>query len=323
MDTGSLENFINDSGVERTTKRALVLYVTPISKIETEELNATSMRKSRRSAFQNILTPPSTSYGVPLVPQALPATSLLTSFQSNSPEEEQTSPTASTQSHGPQYYLPPQEKSNEEETIVTRNVYFYKAPTDFEPPARKPIKLPKPQKNYKVIFIKAPSVPDVPPIVQIVPQNEEKTLVYVLVKKPEEQTDIVIPSPAPTKASKPEVYFVNYQTQKEHIVNSEKAYGISHYGNSYYYKPETIKSTFSEDNSDGKSSDKDEVKDEDSTDDEKIEKHHGKRELLYKKKSPLRGTRSSSLNYKITQTNLVDFTEYFAPLKQRSKVYDK
>lgn len=47
------------------------------------------------------------------------------------------------------------------------------------------------------------------------PQNEEKTLVYVLVKKPDDQQDIVIPTPAPTQPSKPEVYFIKYKTQKD------------------------------------------------------------------------------------------------------------
>jgi hypothetical protein len=36
-----------------------------------------------------------------------------------------------------------------------------------------------------------------------------------LVKKPEEQQDIVIPTAAPTQPSKPEVYFIKYKTQKE------------------------------------------------------------------------------------------------------------
>lgn len=47
----------------------------------------------------------------------------------------------------------------------------------------------------------------------MIPQNEEKTLVYVLVKKPEEQPEIVIPTQAPTQPSKPEVYFIKYKTQ--------------------------------------------------------------------------------------------------------------
>lgn len=34
-------------------------------------------------------------------------------------------------------------------------------------------------------------------------------------KKPDEQPDIVIPTPAPTQPSKPEVYFIKYKTQKE------------------------------------------------------------------------------------------------------------
>jgi Domain of unknown function (DUF243) len=36
-----------------------------------------------------------------------------------------------------------------------------------------------------------------------------------LVKKPEEQQDIIIPTAAPTQPSKPEVYFIKYKTQKE------------------------------------------------------------------------------------------------------------
>jgi len=44
------------------------------------------------------------------------------------------------------------------------------------------------------------------------PQNEEKTLVYVLVKKPEEAPEITIPTPAPTQPAKPEVYFIRYKT---------------------------------------------------------------------------------------------------------------
>lgn len=55
----------------------------------------------------------------------------------------------------------------------------------------------------------------------MIPQNEEKTLVYVLVKKPEEQPEIVIPTQAPTQPSKPEVYFIKYKTQVRSRGNEE------------------------------------------------------------------------------------------------------
>uniref|UniRef100_A0A8W7PM83 DUF243 domain-containing protein n=1 Tax=Anopheles coluzzii TaxID=1518534 RepID=A0A8W7PM83_ANOCL len=62
------------------------------------------------------------------------------------------------------------------------------------------------QKHYKIIFIKAPSPPTVSKVVLPQPPvNEEKTLVYVLHKKPELEQEIVVPAPATAKPSKPEV----------------------------------------------------------------------------------------------------------------------
>ncbi|XP_060809620.1 probable H/ACA ribonucleoprotein complex subunit 1 [Amyelois transitella] len=101
--------------------------------------------------------------------------------------------------------------------LVQKHIYVHVPPP--EPVEQRAPRIPAvapPQKHYKIIFIKAPTPPTpVAPIIPVQPQNEEKTLVYVLVKKPEEQPDIVIPTPAPTQPSKPEVYFIKYQTQKE------------------------------------------------------------------------------------------------------------
>lgn len=78
------------------------------------------------------------------------------------------------------------------------------------------------QKHYKIIFIKAPSAPSYSK--QVIQQqlqqsqSEEKTLVYVLVKKPESHEDIqriIAAQPAPAPVSKPEVYFIKYKAQKE------------------------------------------------------------------------------------------------------------
>ncbi|KAJ8977688.1 hypothetical protein NQ317_000452 [Molorchus minor] len=98
-----------------------------------------------------------------------------------------------------------------------KHIYVHVPPPEHhEHKPRQHIHFPPPQKHYKIIFIKAPppptpTAPEIPPI----PQDEEKTLVYVLVKKPEEQPDIKIPTPVPTQPSSPEVYFIRYRTEKE------------------------------------------------------------------------------------------------------------
>lgn len=105
------------------------------------------------------------------------------------------------------------------------------------PPEQEEVRVQRPQsvgqsqKHYKIIFIKAPSPPSYQaPVIPVQAQNEEKTLVYVLVKKPDEQPDIVIPTPAPTQPSKPEVYFIKYKTQKE---NGGSGYASGSSSNSF------------------------------------------------------------------------------------------
>nr|XP_026495132.1 early nodulin-75 [Vanessa tameamea] len=123
-------------------------------------------------------------------------------------------------SYGPpstSYGVPAAQYGPPQQPIVHKHVYVHVPPPDNELPAlRKPVYVPPPQKHYKIVFIKAPTPPTpTAPIIPVQPQNEEKTLVYVLVKKPEEQPEIVIPTPAPTQPSKPEVYFIRYKTQKQ------------------------------------------------------------------------------------------------------------
>lgn len=62
--------------------------------------------------------------------------------------------------------------------------------------------------RYNIIFIKSPNFKR-PSIVQKI-QNEDKTIVYVLVKKPEEITPIV---QSETRHSRPEVFFIKYKVQ--------------------------------------------------------------------------------------------------------------
>lgn len=66
-------------------------------------------------------------------------------------------------------------------------------------------------KNHHFNF-SAPTAPT--PTVPVIPepiQDEHKTLVYVLVKKPEPLPKIELPQIKPTEPSKPEVFFVKYK----------------------------------------------------------------------------------------------------------------
>jgi len=117
-------------------------------------------------------------------------------------------------SYGPpaDRYGPPQQNP-----VIHKHVYVHVPPPEApEYKAPKHVPLPQPpQKHYKIVFIKAPTpptptAPQLPPLPQ---PDEEKTLIYVLVKKPEEAPDVVLPTQAPTQPSKPEVYFIRYKTQ--------------------------------------------------------------------------------------------------------------
>ncbi|KAM7359554.1 uncharacterized protein ACRADG_000034 isoform 1-T2 [Cochliomyia hominivorax] len=112
---------------------------------------------------------------------------------------------------------------------IEKHIYVHVPPEDLEEDYtqkninQQQISIP-PKKHYKIIFIKAPSYP-IPNYQQLiastVPQTEEKTLVYVLVKKPEvpplEQIQQIQQSSY--KSSKPEVYFIKYKTRKENDSN--------------------------------------------------------------------------------------------------------
>nr|NP_001298931.1 uncharacterized LOC106126390 precursor [Papilio xuthus]BAM17691.1 cuticular protein PxutCPT1 [Papilio xuthus] len=100
---------------------------------------------------------------------------------------------------------------------VFKHYYVHAAPEEPEiSKPRQPIVLPPAQKHYKVIFIKAPAAPaQAPQIIPVQPQNEEKTIVYVLVKKPEEAQDIVIPKIEQKPPTKPEVYFIKYNNKQD------------------------------------------------------------------------------------------------------------
>lgn len=100
--------------------------------------------------------------------------------------------------------------------LISKHFYFFEAPEEPQL-ARTKVQIPviTPRKNYKLIFIKTPTYGQSAEVIAPQQKDEEKTLVYVLVKQPDEAQKITIPPPAPTKPSKPEVFFIKYKSQQE------------------------------------------------------------------------------------------------------------
>ncbi|XP_031347082.1 uncharacterized protein LOC116173607, partial [Photinus pyralis] len=97
-----------------------------------------------------------------------------------------------------------------------KHVYFFAAP-DEEEVSRLRINIaPNSQRNTKIIFVKAPSYGNVVPEVIAPPSlAEDKTLVYVLTRKPDQAGQITIPAGTGVKQAKPEVYFIKYKSPQD------------------------------------------------------------------------------------------------------------
>lgn len=112
-------------------------------------------------------------------------------------------------------YLPP--ASTTPAPLVHKQFYVISAPEDNDGAARtKHLVLGRPQRNYRVVFIKAPvgDNNNVKYSAELAPQ-EEKTVIYVLSKKDNDLDANDIATPAPTLPSKPEVFFIKYKTDEE------------------------------------------------------------------------------------------------------------
>lgn len=112
-------------------------------------------------------------------------------------------------------YLPP--ASTTQAPIINKKFYLVSAPEDHSNDGKtKHLVLGRPQKNYRVVFIKAPAGDNanVKYSAEFAPQ-EEKTVIYVLSKKDNDLDAGDIATPAPTQPSKPEVFFIKYKTDEE------------------------------------------------------------------------------------------------------------
>ena len=90
--------------------------------------------------------------------------------------------------------------------IINRQIFVFSAPPQ-KVEVRSPPPVPKPKINYNIVFVRVPEqAAQYKPIV--VPPPQQKTLVYVLNKRPDSAEQEIIE--VTSKTSKPEVYFVNY-----------------------------------------------------------------------------------------------------------------
>ncbi|XP_061398480.1 rRNA 2'-O-methyltransferase fibrillarin-like [Musca vetustissima] len=104
-----------------------------------------------------------------------------------------------------------------EAPLVHKQFITVSAPEDSDSLSQtKHLVIGRPQKNYRVVFIKAPSSSssNVKLSAEFAPK-EEKTVIYVLSKKDSALEVNDIATPAPTVPSKPEVFFIKYKTEQE------------------------------------------------------------------------------------------------------------
>ncbi|XP_034486881.1 uncharacterized protein LOC117791282 [Drosophila innubila] len=102
---------------------------------------------------------------------------------------------------------------------VSKDIYVHVPPTEDseERYPQPPLPALPPRKHYRIVFIKAPT-PSVNKAALRVQQApvEEKTIIYVLTKKPDPlDLQTAIEEAAPKQISKPEVFFIKYKTQEE------------------------------------------------------------------------------------------------------------
>jgi len=107
---------------------------------------------------------------------------------------------------------------------VFKHVYIHAAPDEPTYAENKVIRVPGGgDKHVNIIFVKAPSHSSSQQTEVILPeQPQQKTVVYVLVKKPENYNNVKVTAPAQQVPHKPEVFFIRYRNKEV----AAPAYGV-------------------------------------------------------------------------------------------------
>ncbi|KAM8706909.1 hypothetical protein ACLKA7_011071 [Drosophila subpalustris] len=125
-------------------------------------------------------------------------------------------------------FLPQQQQQSQQQqfqsynpsaSLVTKDIYVHVPPAEDaeERYPQPPVPVAPPRKHYRIVFIKSPT-PSVNKAALRIKQApvEEKTIIYVLTKKPDPlELQTAIEEAAPKQISKPEVFFIKYKTQEE------------------------------------------------------------------------------------------------------------
>ncbi|KAH8359480.1 hypothetical protein KR093_006980, partial [Drosophila rubida] len=108
---------------------------------------------------------------------------------------------------------------NPSASLVSKDIYVHVPPAeDVEERYPQPqLPIAPPRKHYRIVFIKAPTQSASKAAVRVKQAPvEEKTIIYVLTKKPDPlDLQAAIEEAAPKQISKPEVFFIKYKTQEE------------------------------------------------------------------------------------------------------------
>ncbi|XP_023175560.2 uncharacterized protein LOC111602630 [Drosophila hydei] len=156
-----------------------------------------------------------------LVQQALQAPKLqqLLNIQQTQPQQQPQQQQQIFQQQGSNFGFNQLAQQQAYSPVISKDIYVHVPPVE-ESEERYPqpaLPVGPPRKHYRIVFIKAPtpSVSKAAIRVQQAPV-EEKTIIYVLTKKPDPlELQTAIEEAAPKPISKPEVFFIKYKTQEE------------------------------------------------------------------------------------------------------------
>jgi len=116
-----------------------------------------------------------------------------------------------------------------QENCILPCSYVHSAPEEPEDRQNKILRVPGNQdKHVNIIFVKTPSTDSLQNTeIELPQQGQQKTLVYVLLRKGEASSDVKIRGPAPTQPAKPEVYFIRYKNEEQQIAAPQQNFQSS------------------------------------------------------------------------------------------------